>query len=231
MSMTFKKIGDAVLGELGLPIQDQYFGNSSTKDQTLPTLSRRSVKTLIQEDITGLKVNGSITMTTATSYDLPSDFNYIVPDTMNAQNQERILTMPTGSQEWFWLQARNGTDGLRFKCRIVGDQLQVNNPQSGIELIFEYHTKNVVTSQGAPTPDKETFTKDSDRWLLDDELLIMDLKWRFGKTKSIEGWQADLAEFNKYKKTFLGQEGGSQTITVGMGGHSPVVDPYIDPIQ
>ena len=227
MSLTFKQIADAVMGELGVAAQDQYFGNTSTQETRLTALANRAIKILGQEGYTSLKTLGTITMTSATTYDLPADFMYLVPDTMNADGQWRPINMPVTSQHWYQLQARHGIDGIRYKARIIGDQLEVNSPESGVDLIFEYLTKNVVQSTGSASPDKERFSKDTDTWLLDDDLLIMDLKWRFMQSLNLD-WQTPLAELKAYKLRLRGLEGGSQTIQMGMGVSDPVVDPYYE---
>lgn len=230
MAYTAKQICDAVLDEMALPRQDQYFGSSTANDRTLPALLNTSLEELALQDYTDLKTSGSITLTTATSYDLPSDFNYIVPDTLNVQDQVRrpYLTTP---ENWFFLEASNINSGLRYRVRIVGDQLQVNSPQSGDEITFEYHTTNLVKSSGSATFDKERFTNDDDTPILRDRLLVKDLKWRYGEAMGQEGWQTYLAQFRAYENKIRGQDGGSESITIGMNYYEPIVEPYIDPWQ
>ena len=223
MSLTCKQILDAVLSEQGLPVLDQYFGGDNL---TLTAIMNRSVNLLGQRDYSLMRTAGTLTMTTATEYDLPSDLRYIIPDTFNAQDDERYVVFPTDDSTWWYFKSRSTQSGLRYKMRVAGGQLQVESPQSGMVLIYEYMTNNLVLSDGASVGDKERFTADNDTFLLDDDLLIMDVKWRYKKELGTEDWQTDAQDFARYEKTHRSKESGSGTLHFGETDHTEIAEPY-----
>jgi hypothetical protein len=223
MSLTCKQILDAVKNESGLPSEDQYFGGT---DFSLTSILNRSVKMLGQRDYSIMRTAGTLTMTTATEYDLPTDLRYIIPDTFNAQDDERYVVFPTDDSTWWYFKSRSTQSGLRYKMRVAGGKLQVESPQSGMVLIYEYLSKNLVLSTGSSTADKERFTADDDTFLLDDDLLIMDVKWRYKRELGIEGWQTDAQDFARYEKTHRSKESGSGTLHFGETDHTEIAEPY-----
>ena len=72
MSKTAKQILDAVNERLGLPTRDQYYGFNDPEN-TLPAIANEVLEELTQEDFPSLRVQATISMTTATSYTLPAD--------------------------------------------------------------------------------------------------------------------------------------------------------------
>lgn len=224
MSLTVKEILDAVKGESGLPLSDQYFGGVET---LITALLNRSARNFSQEEYSGLRTDGSITMTAATSYAVPSDLRYIVADTMNVQDQEKYIKFPTNNTEWWYLKTHTNSSGINYKFRFQNGELHVHNPQVGEIIEFEYISDNVVLSTGSASADKARFTADSDTWLLDDDLLILDVKWRLKLEMGIEGWQNDKQLYENYRKIHKGKEAGAGTIN--MGGQTQHIDiPYTD---
>lgn len=223
MSLTVKAILDSVLSESGLPVLDQYFGGDNL---TLTAILNRSVKTLGQEDFSQLRTEGSITLTSAIEYDLPSDLRYIVPDTMQAQDLERYVIFPTTTSEWYYLKARTTSSGIRFKARIANGKIQFEEPQAGIVILFEYSTTNLISSNGASVPDKALFTADDDTFLLDDDLLILDVKWRDKRERGVEGWQLDKQDFETYFNAHKGKEAGSSHLNMSGEPYNDFAYPY-----
>jgi hypothetical protein len=225
MSKTLKQICDATSIRAGLGKQGAYFG---ANDETLAYLANEALHELKRSfNWQAQRTEGTISMTTATSYDLPADLLYIVPNTMNADGQQRFIKFPF-DDETFWYFKSNTATGIDYKIRLSGNQLDVLNPDSGIDLIFEYITDNVVTSSGESSPDKAEFTKDTDTCALDDELLIKDLKWRFKAEKGIEGWEKDKMLFNDYLRMLKGQEQGTRSLHFGATRQAYDAEPYTE---
>ena len=76
------------------------------------------------------------------------------------------------------------------------------------------------------TTKKAEFTADTDTWILDRDLLIFDIVWRYKKLMGLQDWQIDLAESKAYQNTLKGQEAGSKTIYPDSGDGSSV--PFYD---
>lgn len=225
MSLTVKEILDAVMAESGLQTLDQYFGGN---DPTLTALLNRSARNFSQYEYSGLRTDDTITMTTALSYDVPTDLRYIVANTMQMQDQERYVKFPTSTSEWYYLKSRTISTGIDYKFRFQNGKLFVENPQPGEVLQYEYLSENVVLTSGSATGDKPRFTADTDTWLLDDDLLILDLKWRYKNEKGIEGFEMDYKAFKEYEKKHRGKEAGSGTLYMSGGGDWVNPEPYTD---
>lgn len=223
MSLTAKQIMDAALGESGFPTLDQYFGGN---DPTITALLNRCARNFSQYEYSGLRTEGTLTLTTALTYEMPSDLRYIVADSMQAQDQERFVKFPTSTAEWWYLKARTTSSGIRYKARFSNGLLHFEDPQSGSVILYEYLSSNVVLSDGAGSADKERFTADTDTWLLDDDLLILDLKWRYKVEKGIEGWQLDKQNFLDYEQKHKGLEAGSGSLYMGSSTYNEFPEPY-----
>lgn len=227
---TLRQICDAVMIRAGLGKMASYFGSS---DETLAYLANESLESILRlHNWQKLRKTATISMTTATSYDLPTDVKYYVSNTMNANGQERFIQYPSPDNVWWYFKTHQPT-GLRYKVRQSGDALEILNPDNGIDLMFEYISSNPVSSAGAfeaaQAADKTEFTRDDDYWVLDDELIILDLKWRYMSIKGIEGWEKEKMVFNDHLRQLKGDDGGSTTIDFSEGSHSGMgPEPHTD---
>jgi hypothetical protein len=224
MSRTIKKLLDNVLNRCGLSEQDQYYGGD---DFTLKGVLDQAVEDIKLLNLQKLRKEGTITLTTATQYTLPTDLNYIVPNTVNVEDQERYVNFPVSTPEWYYLKSRTTSSGFRYKARMADGSLEFDTVNSGDVVIYEYMTKNVVYSDGDATPSKERFSNDSDTFLLDEELLIRCVKYLYKMEKGLEGWQNDKALYDQYKKKLIGREKGSKSLQMGINSE-PLPFPYFD---
>lgn len=224
MSKTLLQICQAALGRAGLGKENQFFG---ANDETMAHLANESLHDLKREfPWQIMRRTGTVSMTSETAYDLPTDILYIIPDTMNADGQLRPINFPTDDSTWWYFKA-NEASGVRYRVRIVNGSIEVLNPDSGIDLIFEYLTENVINAdpENSKTPIAE-WERDTDTCVLDDELLIKDLKWRYKAEKGIEGWEKDKMIFNDYLRKLKGQEQGARSLNFGGGPEAETGEPY-----
>lgn len=225
MSKTLKQICDTVGIRAGLGKSANYFNSN---EQTMAYLANESVEFILRANKwQKLRKTATISMTAATSYSLPTDIKYYVSDTMNADGQERFIEFPTPDNVWWYFKSHSPT-GIRYKVRMTDGELEVLNPDSGIDLLFEYIGKNAVQSSGSSSGDKAMFTDDTDIWLLDDELIILDLKWRFLKIKGVEGWQEEAKVAENHLRKLMGQEDGATTLNFGTKSEWINPEPYTD---
>ena len=230
MSKSLKQICDIVGVRSSVGKRSSYFNSS---DETLAYMANESLHELLQHPWQRLRTEGTVSMTTATLYNLPDDLGWIVPDTMNADGQERYIKFPA-ADNIFWYHKTHSPSGIRYQVRMYQDKLEVLNPDSGIDLKFEYismHPVQITGGTSEDSPHKAEFTRDDDVWMLDDELLIKDMKWRYKAEKGIEGWEKDKALFNDYRDKLIGQEAGSRVIDfTGQETHinpEPYTDLYV----
>lgn len=210
MALSLLSAAEQVAGESGFQVPTTVVGSTDGSAQ-YQYLANASVRTLRQYEWQKLRKTGSITLTSATEYSLASDFWSIVPDTLWPYSAGRPADMPVTTSRWAQLKAMIGISSIAFNCRFLNNKLHVQNPQAGYVLNYEYVSKNAVeTSLGVA---RETFAADTDVCVLDDELFVRDLKWRWKKEKGIDDWEVDLADFKQYLHYRQGVDAGAQVIT------------------
>lgn len=220
--MTLKEILDNVLLESGMATETVYAANGSDDVKRLLSLANRSAATLGVFDWQALRKIYTFTLTTAEEYELPTDYRALMPDTAFGDSYVNPIDMRTNPTYWAYLKAGSGSNGARFRFRLLGDVISVHNPQAGETVRFEYLSNAPID----PGP-KQRFTADTDTWLLDDDMLTMDLIWRYKRLIGLPDWQDDRAEFRNYYRTIKGQQAGAKTISANDQGFV-FSEPYTD---
>lgn len=151
-------------------------------------------------------------------YPLPADFHHLVsPSAVNASQYYQLKGSLTPIQ-WYRRALNNSLDwGLTFRIDPVGNNFIVApTPQSPSDLVFMYITKDIaVDGNGNPI---QQFTQDSDRPLVDQDLVELALSWRWRQKKGMD-FTAEMAE---YLGTF--NQRFAQYLATGeldVGGHPP----------
>lgn len=214
------------LGESGIDVPSAVV---AADDKTALYVANRAARELRRYQLQKLVKLGSITLTSATSYSLPSDFWAYVPDTLVQQDGGTLINMPTTPSDWLLLKANVATNSAVFNCRFINDKLEVQNPEADEVLKFEYISKHPITDNTGATS-KEAFTVDTDLCILDDTLFVMNFKWRWKKEKGIADWQADMQDFERERKYRCGVDAGAQTIRSSPVGNGRV-GPWWNPFQ
>ena len=224
--MTLKDILDSVLLESGMGTEAVYVAASDDSVKRMVNIANRSARRIA----TGfgwqaLKRTYSFSLTTATEYDLPTDFRAFTPDTTFVDSYLFGVDMRTRPQLWHYLQVNTTGTGPRYRMRVLGDKIHVYQPQAGDNISFEYLTDHPVMATDGTTS-KKSFTTDTDTFRLDDDLITMDILWRYKKLLGLPDWQIDRADWNDYKKTVQGQESAAKTIIGSDGSEYPVGEPH-----
>jgi len=208
--MTLKEMIDRVLLLSGIGTETAYAGSSNPALSRLVALANQSITALARHHWTALRRIHTFTLSTDTQYELPDDFLSFVPDTMYSDTHAEGMDFPASTEEWSYLKANSGGSDNE-KVRLIAGKLNVHEPDSGSVVRFEYNSKYpVVASDGSTF--KALFTADTDTTLLDDELLISDLLWRYKKLMGLQDWQVDFAESQRLYQTLKGQDGSAKTI-------------------
>lgn len=213
--MTLKEMLDAVLLESGMDTETVYATSPRDEVLRLMNLANRSARTLSSGwKWQKLRRVYTFSLTDATTYDLPSDFRELVADSTYTNNIiEQVDMRPTPS-EWRYLQTNGTGVGPTYKMRIIGGSIEVFEPQSGETVSFEYHSDHPVMATDGTTT-KARFTADTDTFRLDDDMLIMEVIWRYKKLLGLQDWQVDYQEAQKYANLTRGQDAGAKTIYPG----------------
>lgn len=141
---------------------------------------------------------------------LPSDVDWIVPDTFFNRTTNRRVGGPVSPEEWQLLQASLSTlvDPM---FRIRGTSLLITpTPASGDTAAYEYITKNWCQSSDSVA--QSSWADDDDTALLDEELHTLGLVWRFKRSKGLP-FDAELMEYDFQVRQALMREGVRPRIT------------------
>ena len=222
--MNIKAILNQALSEAGFREEESFFVSPSKEAKQLAALANRELNFLQKENWQELIKTHAVAMTTSETYSLPSDYRQYVFDT--AFTEDRKAWFPISPEKWSYDEARDTISGRAPEIRIIDGQLAIRNPGDGVTLRLEYISKNAVLDTDGTTY-KERFEADSDTFVLNDDLLILGVLWRFKKAKGLD-FQAELAEAQAMKRKELSTNKNAQTIYFGDGPYYGPVAPYAD---
>jgi hypothetical protein len=222
---TIKQILNQALSESGFSQEGTFATSKTNEAQQMVALANRELNTLQKDTWQELTRTMLLPLTSATEYPLPDDYREFVFDTAWATNQEYKADFPVTAEGWAYLQSQNTATGFVYRIRLIENQIEIYNPQDGAELYAEYISKYAAESEGGVP--KERFTADSDVFLLNDDLLIMGVKWRFNKLKGLD-WQPDFAEWRNMYKRERATNVNAQTLVFTQEVAAPYFPPYAD---
>jgi hypothetical protein len=159
------------------------------------------------------------------AHGLPSDFRQYVPETAYIVGNAQRVYWPTDPSDWAVLKAGFIDPGALLVVRIIGGYLYLHEPPTGEVLTFEYQS-NALFSDTTGFTFKQRITADTDIWLLDDDLLMMNFKWRWKKEKGLDDWQVDAAEWQTYVRNYMGETRGARALIFGRPTEHGAVEPY-----
>ena len=159
-------------------------------------------------------------------YSLPSDFDYVISDTIWNRDEFDIIRGPMTPQQW--QQYKSGIIGssvfrqrYRFK-RAASSLINVfvidPTPSSAQDMVFEYVSKNWVRDSGS-TNSYDSYQNDTDVALLDEYLITLSLVWRFKKEKGLD-YIVDLKEYETELMKAQSRNGKAPTLWLGRGNSS-----------
>jgi hypothetical protein len=210
--MTLLEMVNAAVLEAGFSRYTQLFSSTNTEARQLTALANRELNTLKKDDWNELVKTHVIPMTASNDYPLPSDFRNFTADT--AWTNTRRFEFPADKSMWYYFKASGVDTGIRPRMRIIDNALAIDNPDPGQDGYIEYISDSpVLSSLSVPKP---KFSSDDDTLILNDELFVMGVKWRFEKVKGLD-WQADFQEYQKMYRSERGTNQGASTIRTGGG--------------
>ncbi len=123
-----------------------------------------------------------------TQYPMPSDYDRISDNTQWDKSRHWEMLGPATGQQWQWLKSGYISTGPRMRFRILGGYFQIWPPSGIADYIgFEYLSNQWVLSAAAqaagPTPDKSSFTVDTDTCIYNDTLMVLGLKSKYMQAK------------------------------------------------
>lgn len=233
-----------VCGRLAQPVPNTVFGSSDKQvvqmmrllEEGLDDLSGRGAWERLVKEITwttvALEDQGDLYGTGLGSGPTAlSGFRYWLPQTAWDRTTKLPLVGGLDAQDWQAIQAMVIT-GPRYQFRIRGGKFLVNPaPTAGLTWAFEYVSEFMIALTGSSNPTLKRFTLDTNDILLPDQIVQMDLRWRWKKEKNLP-YAEDFNTCEKMVMDALGRDGAKRTLRLddrGDGGPQPGI--YVTPMS
>ena len=144
------------------------------------------------------------------AYPLPSDFDFMISGTQWDRGFRWQIFGPLTPQEWQVLKSGLSPTGPRRRFRLMAGQFYLDPiPYDQNLLVYEYYSLNFAKTGGI-TPNN-FFTSDTDTYVLEDDLMILGLIWRYKRAKGLDFSQ----EFKTYQDAVqreLGHDTSARTL-------------------
>lgn len=141
-------------------------------------LARRHSWQALQTEHTFSTANGTA------SYALPSGFDRILLDTVFNRTRRRRMMGDLTPAQWQETQSSLVTM-VNPAFRIRGSLFYISPTPTATETVaYEYVTKNWCQSSGGTG--QAAWAADTDTGILDEELMTLGIKWRWGKAKGLD---------------------------------------------
>ncbi len=150
------------------------------------------------------------------AYDLPEDFRAFANMSQWDRTNNRPMMGPTPGFIWQFLKsgiAQGATIDRWY--RIQGGQFVIHPTPAadGETIAFDYYSKNWIVKQ-ADNSNVNKFFSDNDTVRIDEDLLTLDLKWRYLQAKGFP-FEAEYKEFESTRDEVLTDDGGKGRINLG----------------
>lgn len=216
--MSLLSIAQGALRRLsGFEVPSTYFGNNNLTAVSCVNLLQEAGNTLVrqhrwQELIT--EYTFTTTASTAT-YALPSDFKAFANMSQWDRTNQWRMTGPTPSIVWQWLKSGISVASTNNRWFMVRGNLFTIFPTpstTGDTIAFDYYSNAWITKQ-ADSTNVTAWTADLDTARIDEELLTLDLKWRFLQSKGMP-FEPEYKAFESVKEDLLADNGGRGMINL-----------------
>lgn len=215
--MTLLTICQDALKEIGgINVPDTIVSNEDpTAIQLLALANRTGRELALDYKWQGLLSTHTFSTVDGTSaYAMPSDFHAIANRTAWDRTNDWKLQGPASKMAWERLQSSAITSsGLRSWFRIQGGQFNLYpTPTSVRTIAFQYYQKTFVSESGGS--DKAAFTLDNDTARIDEDLLLLGVKFRFKAAKGLIS-DPERMEYESRKNALQIADKGAATIDFG----------------
>lgn len=133
---------------------------------------------------------------------------FIVNDTIWNRSLRMPVFGPLSPQVW-QQQAAMFYQGPWNQFRVFGDAINfIPEPPAGQQCAFEYVTRNWTAS------DAESFQSDADTSLLDEQVMVLGVIWRFKQAKGLD-FTSDLTKYQRQVANLLSRETPKPILDLG----------------
>lgn len=186
-------------------------------------------------------VTGGLFLFGQDTYAMPVGFDWFNNRTMWDRTNRWELLGPDSPQLDQWHRSGIVVTGPRRHFRKIGpysdSNLSGNFPDSfriwpppfdvsvPMQLVFEYLSNAAVSVHGSATNFAEYFTNDDDTCLLDDNALMMGIKWMFWEIKGFGSYVTLQNRWVDYVDRLVARDGAAPTLTVVKRVHPIFISP------
>lgn len=149
----------------------------------------------------------------------PSGFDWFQNRTMWDRTNRWELIGPDSPQIDQWHRSGIVTTGPRRHFRQIGpfaNNFRIWPPPTEItaplQLVFEYMSTYAVRVNGSTSEFAQYFENDDDQPLLDDQAIIMGIKWMFWEAKGMGSYVTLQGRWVDYVDRLIGRDGAAQTL-------------------
>ena len=162
-------------------------------------------------------------------YPLPDDFFSMINQTGWERSENVPLFGPLSPQDWQYLLGRDlVTSTIYASFRLNEGEFKVfpQPPPEGLDIHYEYLSKNWVRDGEDPNLYKDTVEKGTDIPLYDRTLISRYLRVKFLEAKGFDSTKAQ-DDFNQVLYSLIGKDKGAAILNAGRGGRRfPYLDAY-----
>lgn len=152
------------------------------------------------------------------TYAMPSDFNYAMAQTFWDRNFRWQLLGPIDAQEWQVLKSGISPTGPRRRFRIFNNTFNIDpvpgfsSSDDGSVEVYEYYSNGWCQSTGGTSGTiQTTWTADTDNYCLDDQALILGIKWRYLRAKRLS-YDEEKLTYDLLSERLMARDGGSRSL-------------------
>ena len=144
-----------------------------------------STQVTVNQDFTEAGGTNATVYFQQVKYDLPTDYDAIVPRTMWDKSKRWELLGPESAQQWEWLLSGYISTGPRIRWRLLGKTFQIWPGTSTNELLsYEYRSKGWAESSAGAV--KNSFTVDTDTCIYPDRVMVLSTKLKYFEAKGFD---------------------------------------------
>jgi hypothetical protein len=229
---TANDIINRVAGETGLiPVPDPFSSTDDTFLQLRTLLNSAGQQLVELYEWQELVREYQITTSSADTgkYALPADFDRMINQTHWDRTNDVAVAGPLSAQDWTYLLGRDLVSQTIYASfrQVEGEfWLFPQPPPDGLDINFEYMSRNWVGDALDPGARNDTVQDGADTILIQPILIIKALKVMFMNAKGFDSSSANL-EFNAMLDSRLGKDKGARILNASNIARSfPYLDTY-----
>lgn len=214
--------------ELSLPVTATIIADGQETQNLLYRLANKAARELAtsrpEYRLPPLEREHTFTTTTGATLQAsgkPSDFKRIIPDTIWNRTTDKKVAGPIDQEEWAIANGVPITTNCTQYAMLRYDGLHIFPAPTVAETVaYEYRSSKPVLAVDGTTY-KESFSVDTDSYVLGDELLTLDVVWRYKRDKGRD-YAESLKDFEMALLTVSSATSGARRAYIAQ----PDADPF-----